>query len=196
MGDFLNRFYRQRWSGGKYCELFCDVCAMPLTMKQWTRSQQAFAIKVFYKNDSYITTQWLFHQHYHLDQHDHVPSAHAIKTWLKNFEGTGSTLKTKPPGKIRTVRTPEKVGRFMTAFHHSPQCSARHHAVSLNISSSSVQRILWKDLQFHPHKIQVLQELKERDFISHTNFCCVFLTHLDDIHNLFMSNEAHFHFSG
>jgi ribosomal protein L25 (general stress protein Ctc) len=125
-----------------------------------------------------------------------VPSAHAIKTWLKDFEGRGPTLKTKPPGKRRTVRTTEKVGRVMTAFHHSPQQSARHHAVSLNISSSSVQQILWKDLQFHPYKIQVLQELKERDFISHTNFCRVFLTRLDDIHNLFMSNKAHFHFSG
>jgi hypothetical protein len=39
-------------------------------MEQWTGSQQAFAAKVLYKNDSYITAQWLLRQHYNLDQHD------------------------------------------------------------------------------------------------------------------------------
>jgi hypothetical protein len=79
--------------GEKYCKLLCDVCAMPLTMEQWTGSQQVFAINVFYKNDSYNTAQRLFRQHYHLDQYDCVPSAHAIKTRVKTFEATGSALK-------------------------------------------------------------------------------------------------------
>jgi hypothetical protein len=42
---------------------------------------------------------------------------------------------------------------------------------SLNISDRSLQRILHKDLNFHPYKIQVVQELKEHDLISCTNFC-------------------------
>jgi hypothetical protein len=37
-----------------------------------------------------------------------VPSAHAIKTWVRNFEATGSTLK-KKGGSVKTVRTPENI---------------------------------------------------------------------------------------
>jgi hypothetical protein len=43
-----------------------------------------------------------------------------------------------------------------------------------------------------------VQELQERDLISCTNFCCEFLTCVDkdEVHNLFVSDEAHFHLSG
>jgi hypothetical protein len=84
----------------------------------------------------------------------------------------------------------------MTALHRSEQRSARLHAVSLNRFRSSVQRILGKDLQFHPCKIQLVQESKEHGFISQNNFCSVFLTLLNDVHSLFMSDEDHFHLSG
>jgi hypothetical protein len=49
-----------------------------------------------------------------------VPLTHAIKTLVKNIEAIGSALKTKPPGKRRTLRTPENVMRVMTALHCSP----------------------------------------------------------------------------
>jgi hypothetical protein len=77
---------------------------------------------------------------------------HQLMQSKQNFEATGSALETKSPGKRRTVHTP-----VMTALHCSPQCSACRHAVSLNIYRSNVQRILRKDWQFHPYKIQVLQ---------------------------------------
>jgi hypothetical protein len=40
-----------------------------------------------------------------------------------------------------------------------------------------------------------VQELKERDLISRTNFCREFLIPVDEdeVHNLFMSVEADFH---
>jgi transposase len=37
-----------------------------------------------------------------------VPSAHTIKTWVWNFEATGSTLKKKGGG-VKTVRMPENI---------------------------------------------------------------------------------------
>ena len=33
-----------------------------------------------------------------------MPSAHAIKTWVNNFEDTGSTVK-KKGGSVKTVKT-------------------------------------------------------------------------------------------
>jgi hypothetical protein len=44
-----------------------------------------------------------------------------------------------------------------------------------------------------------VQKLQERDLISrYTNFRREFLTHVDEdeVHELFMSDEAHFHDSG
>jgi len=35
---------------------------------------------------------------FNLGRHGQVPSKHAIKTWIKNFEETGSALKKKPTG--------------------------------------------------------------------------------------------------
>jgi len=48
---------------------------------------------------------------------------HAIKTWIKNFEETGSALKRKPPGKERSIRTPENIETVRAALEQSPQHS-------------------------------------------------------------------------
>jgi hypothetical protein len=54
-----------------------------------TGAQRAFAVEAFYKNyDSFMITQLEFRSRA-------VPSAHAIKTWVQNFEASGSTLKKK-----------------------------------------------------------------------------------------------------
>ena len=40
---------------------------------------------------------------FNLGRHGQVPSKHAIRTWIKNFEETGSALKKKPTGEDRTA---------------------------------------------------------------------------------------------
>jgi hypothetical protein len=87
-----------------------------------------------------------------------VLSDHAIKTWVQNFEATGSTLK-KKGGSVKTVRTPENIAVMIEAIERSPHRSARHHSVSLGLSEASVRRILHKDLHFYPYKIQVTHAL-------------------------------------
>jgi transposase len=140
-------------------------------MHQWSGVERAFAIKAFYKNnDNYAAAQQLFRRHFQINCNNPVPSAHAIKTWIKNFEETGSALKRKPPGKERSIRTPENIEIVRAALEQSPQLSMRRHAASLNISDRSLRRILHKDLNFHPYKNQVVQELQECGLISRTNF--------------------------
>ena len=56
-------------------------------MDQWNGQQCAFAIKMFYKNnDSLEGAQKEFRHFFNLGHHGWVPSKHAIKTWIKNFE--------------------------------------------------------------------------------------------------------------
>jgi hypothetical protein len=65
-------------------------------MEPWTGAQHGFAVKEFYKNsDSLVITQREFRRELGIHRNCAVPSAHAIKTWVRNFEAACSTLKKK-----------------------------------------------------------------------------------------------------
>jgi len=65
-------------------------------MESWTGAQSAFTVKSFYKNnDSYVAAQREFRKKFGIYRNSKVPSDHAIKTWVNNFEEAGSTVKKK-----------------------------------------------------------------------------------------------------
>jgi hypothetical protein len=143
-----------------------------VSTEPWTGAKPAFGVKTFYKNgDSFVIAQRVFRREFGIHRNRAVPSAHAIKAWVRNFEATGSTLKCS----VKTVRTPENIAVVSKAIERSPYRSARHHSVSLRLSEASVRRILHKDLHFYPYKIQVTHALHERDYVNGVNFCQTFL---------------------
>ena len=74
-------------------------------IESWTFAQHAFAVKSSYKNDDcYVAAQREFRKKFGIYRNSKVPSAHAIKTWVNNFEETGSTIK-KKSGSVKTVCT-------------------------------------------------------------------------------------------
>ena len=93
-------------------------------MGPWTGAQSVFAVKVFYKNgDSFVIAQREFRREFGIYRNRAVPSAHAIKTWVPNFEATGSTLK-KKGGSVETVRTPKNIAVVREAIEriHAVLC--------------------------------------------------------------------------
>jgi transposase len=57
--------------------------------------ERAVAVSAYYRNgDSVIAAQRVFRRHYEIPPRGQVPSAHAICTWVRNFEETGSALGT------------------------------------------------------------------------------------------------------
>jgi transposase len=95
-------------------------------------------VTAFYKNDySCAIAQREFRREFGIHRIRAVPSAHAIKTWVRNFEATGSTLK-KKGGSVKTVRTSENIVVVREAIERSPHHSVRHHSVSLGLSEVSV----------------------------------------------------------
>jgi hypothetical protein len=109
---------------------------------------------------SFVITQHEFQRQFGIHHKCAVPSAHAIKTWVQNFEATGSTLK-KKGGSLKTVCTPENIAVVREAIEKSPHRPACCHSVSLGLSEASVRWILHKDLHFYPYKIQVTHALYE-----------------------------------
>jgi hypothetical protein len=60
-------------------------------------------VKAFYKNgDSFVIAQREFWRKFGIHRNRDVPSAHAIKTLVRNFKATGSTLK-KKGGSVKSV---------------------------------------------------------------------------------------------
>jgi hypothetical protein len=107
-------------------------------MEPWTGAQSAFAVKAFYKiGDSFVIAQREFRREFRIHCNRAVPSAHANKTWVRNFEATGSTLK-KKDGSVKTVSMPENIAVVREAIERSPHRSARRHSVSLGLSEASV----------------------------------------------------------
>ena len=72
-------------------------------MEPWTGAQSVFAVKVFYKNsDSFVIAQREFRKDFGIHRNRAVPSGHAIRTLVRNFEAAGSTLK-KKGGSVKSV---------------------------------------------------------------------------------------------
>ena len=79
-------------------------------MEAWTGARSDFAVKAFYRNgDNFVVFQLEFRIEFGIHRNRAVPSAHATKTWVRNFVATGSTL--KKGGSVKTVRTPENIAR-------------------------------------------------------------------------------------
>jgi len=89
-------------------------------MEPWTGAQCVFAVKVFHKyGNNFMIAQREFRRQFGIHRNRAVPSAHAIKTWVQNFEATGSALK-KKGGSVKTVRTPENIAVLREAIERSP----------------------------------------------------------------------------
>jgi transposase len=67
-----------------------------VAMEQWSGPERSVAVSAYYRNgDIVIAAQRVFRRHYEIPPLGQVPSAHAIRTWVRNFEETGSALKKK-----------------------------------------------------------------------------------------------------
>jgi hypothetical protein len=121
------------------------------------------------------------------------PAGNAIRKWYDQFWNTGSLLRKKRS--LDEDNLLNKTLQISEMIQESPTTSIRKLASATEISRSSVQRILRKQLRLKAYKIQMLQELKEQDFPKRVQFCETLLNHLN-MNNLIMSDEATFHLTG
>ncbi|PNF27340.1 hypothetical protein B7P43_G02435 [Cryptotermes secundus] len=171
-----------------------------VAMEQWYVQERVVAVRSYYRHgDSLVEALREFRRHFNLAPRDHAPSKHAIRTWVQNFEETGSVGKRKSSGRPGSAWTPENVEAVQASVLRSPHRSVRKVAAAVTVSRRSVQRIL-HELKFHPYKLQLVQELKPNDHLLRRQFCEAIMNKTDEnpdfIENLWMSDEAHFHLNG
>ena len=82
---------------------------------------------------------------------------------MKKVKETGLLIDKPTRERERTVRTTDNIAAVAASVHESPGTSTRHRSQELNISRTSLRRILHKDLGMTPYKVQLVQQLKVND---------------------------------
>ena len=167
-------------------------------MTDWTLEHRIFVYDTFVKcNESVTTVQREFRRYFNINRNDSVPSRDTILRWVNNLRTQGSLLKKTPPGRMREVRTQQNIDRVREAVERSPDRSVRRQAVAMGISDRTMRRILHEDLNFHPYKMAIVNELNTNDYPQRLKFAqdMLALYENEDL-KIAMSDEAHFHLNG
>ena len=118
-----------------------------------------------------------------------------VRYLVKKVKETDILIDKPKLEKLKTMRTPENIAAVAESVCEAPSTSIHHRCQQLNISETSLRRILHKDLGMTPYKVQLVQELKPIDHPMCFRFAkgvCDRLTECAD----FFSDEAHFYLDG
>jgi hypothetical protein len=100
----------------------------------------------------------------------------------------------------RTGRSVDNLAAVSESDAESPGTSIRHSSKQFDISRSTMQRILTKDLHLHDYKTQLTQELKPTDHVHCREFVNWVLENQKVDGNfskkIIFSDEAHFQLDG
>ena len=165
-------------------------------MTVYSKVQRARIVEAYFKhNGSLIAVQRDFSREFKQKS----PSKHCIIATIAKFRETGGTADKKRSGRPRSARNEDAVEVVSISVAENPNTSTRKRSSQLEISRTTLQRIMKKDLRLYPYKIQVTQLLKSADRQKRMDFARQFLS-LNNcesfISHLIMSDEAHFHLDG
>lgn len=131
---------------------------------------------------------------------NNASTAPAVRKFVQKVRETGMLVDHTHHPRRRTVRTEENVAAVAESVQLSPGTSTHHRSQQLNISRTSMMRILHKDLGLFAYKVQLTQQLKANDHPLRYRFAVWALEQLEmDIdfgRKIIFSDEAHFHLGG
>jgi hypothetical protein len=118
------------------------------------------------------------------------------KSIVATQRGFRASVLERKRGRALSVRTAQNIDAVRVAIQRSPGKSTRRASAELTISRRSVQRILHSDLYLYPYKMSVMQKLTDFSKQQILEFC-TWAEHGEAIlHNVWFSDEAHFHLDG
>jgi len=86
-----------------------------------------------------------------------------VNQFVKRIWQAGSLLNKATRSRAHLVRSTENIVAVAQSVLKQASTSTRHRSQNLNISRTSLRRILNKDLGMKPYKVQLVQELKPHD---------------------------------
>lgn len=121
---------------------------------------------------------------------------------MQKFEAIGTVADDNESctGRPRSARTEENVELARQLFDEEPSTSTTKAAQELGVSQPTMHRIVRKDLNLFPYKIQVQQPLNLHSIDSRLQFANLKVELIEsgeiDVMRIWFSDECHFHLSG
>ena len=168
-------------------------------MPRLTTQQRTKIVEFWHQTKSVKQVQRLYCEHFNVQ---HQPNYRTIKSTIAKFNnvGTVSNLHRGHSGRKRSGRSENAVNRVRQALDQNPQKSIRRLAAELNISRSTIHRILRHDIHAFPYKIQTESKLTDQEKQRRVDFARWFLNKLehdqDFLKKLHMTDECHVQLSG
>ena len=92
-----------------------------------------------------------------------APSAPYVRYLMKKVKETGTLIDKPKREKPKTMRIPDNIAAVAESVCEAPSTSIHRRPQQLNISETSLRRILHKDLCMTPYKLQLILQLKPID---------------------------------
>lgn len=167
-------------------------------MAKYSLQERLVIIQKFYENRrSFVNTFRALRENY---GQNNRPSVLAIRRIVEKFESNFTLHDVKTPVRRRNARTVENIAAVRASVAEDPNLSIPRRAQELGLKKTSTWRILQKDLNLHPYKIVLTQELKPLDHRRRREFAAWSLEQLERDRNfakkIIFSDEAHFWLSG
>lgn len=167
-------------------------------MERLTIEQRVKVIEAYYENGRSNKNAFRALRDY-FGQHNR-PTESSIAKIIRKFKETGSVADARTPLRARLGRSEENIAAVRESVAENPDTSIRHRAQELNLSTTTLHRILTNDLSLHAYKIQLAQELKPDDHLKRRTFVNWLQEQrqvdADFSQKIIFSDEAHFHLGG
>ena len=177
---------------------WCRFDISSFEMTRFTKQQRFFIAAWFECHRSIILVQRKFRAKF--GKHVDAPTDKTILNIHRKASEDGELEDEQRPGRSRTATPNENVEDLRASVSHQPQTSVRRRSRELQVSKTSVQRMLRQDLGLYPYRFRLLQEISDEDRAHRASFCEEMIFLLDDdfslLDSLLFSDEAHFHLSG
>ena len=142
-------------------------------------------------------TQRLFNREFGINS---APTRQTIYAIHRNIMETGSVIDARRSGGPKSGRSEENSRVLEEVYAFSQGKSIRRAAVELEISRSSIQRMLRKNIKALPYKLQTEHKLEKEDNDRTVEICKTLLYYYENnssiLDNIWFSDEAVFRLSG
>ena len=132
--------------------------------KMTTPQEKAQCVSWFIEKKSDVQTQRNYRSKYGRDP----PSRPSILLWHKKFMETGTVFDRRRSGRPRTSE--ENIERVRQAFQRSPMKCIPTAARQLELTRSTVHKVLHKNLRLYAYKVQMLQALQPNNMPRRKEF--------------------------
>lgn len=157
---------------------------------QLTKQQRIFIVTQYIHNKSLQQIRQAFELQF---PECAPPTNHTILKTFRKFQDKGTILNLNKgnSGRLKTGRTPENINRIHDMLVEDPRVSTRRNETGL--SRCTVNRIIRKDLNWFPYRIEEHQQLLETDYPRRVTFAQWFLGKEEHFtENLVVGDEAAF----